>query len=72
MLIKKWKEFCEVRPQAQRIIFNNLTTFMFHFSAPFLPVPSFIKTDMERIVSGVCETSFERFVLKTKGNNKVK
>lgn len=32
MLIKKWKEFYEVRPQAKHITFNNLSTFMFHFS----------------------------------------
>lgn len=44
MLIKKWKEFYEVRPQAQHIIFNSLATFMFHFSAPFLPMPSFTVT----------------------------
>lgn len=32
-LIKKWKEFCEVIPQPQHIIFNNLSTFTFHVSA---------------------------------------
>lgn len=64
MLIKKWKEFYEVRPQTHHIIFNDLTTFMFHFSAA--SPNAFFHFDMERVVSSqiTCDTSFELLVLK--------
>jgi len=50
MLIKRnGKNSMEGDHKPNTLFFNDLTTFMFHFSALFLPMPSFIKTlDMER------------------------
>lgn len=66
-LIKKWKEFCEVRPQAQHI--TLITSAPSCSISQFLPMASFIKTQTwKRSVSSeiTCDTSFKLFVLKIK------